>query len=703
MTRTTLRGLLGLVALLVLALVSGCASSQPPAPTPDPFASVAERSDQAFHQGLEAYAQGQYRDAQTAFEQAKLLSPSDDPRIDNMLDRTRAALAPTATPVPPMPTSVPPTPTVAPVTQSTATPDADLGRRYFGQVTLAVVPGRDADAVAATTFFFQDQLGLQIDGLKQHLRLPLELRVFNADTGQLVASVKSDDASPTPIAPTPQAAPSLDQAVAAAAAGAAVPSPSPSPATVDAHLVRFYDSWIWYHQGGETPGHYRLELYGNGVLTNTFDYSVSATSLPAPATPTAATAEATETTTVPAEPTATPEAVPPAPPAAPEVAPPPPTTPPAPRSVPVVAAPAAPAVTVAPTTTPQPTLQPSPTPVPTPAHAYTTPLGGLPAGLDVNDRSGQFYLADASGVIWTADAAVGQERPSLATPIHVDGSAPADLAVDQTTGNLFVASRTCSCIIVLNRAGQRLTTIPLGTPPGDLRLDSDLGLLSVVLPAQQAVAEIFVRNGQVVGTIGGLSQISSLALDPLRHTLYATQLTGELDAIDPVASRLTARWTLSTAGLSSVATARGLVYAVNPATHELAVLDPAASALSTYHLSQEPAAVAASEATGAVYVLSSRASTMLQIDPTDGTELGRVTLGDRSGRASAQLPTSQLQTLHPRLVLDAQDESLFASLPEAGTLASLTNDEFPTLAREIPYVASAPITAATSSTDQEDQ
>src|SRR5690348_13213243 len=198
MTRL-LRALVGFGALIAVVLVaSGCASSgQAPAPTPDPFAGLADRSDQAFRQGLEAYGQGQYRDALTAFEQARTLSPTADPRIEQMIERTKSAMAPTPTAVPPTPTDVPasPTPTAIPVAMSHDKPDTDLGQRYFGNVSLAVVPGKDSDAPAATQFFFQDQVGLHVEALKQHLRLPFSLRVFNSDTSQLVAQVSSDEAS----------------------------------------------------------------------------------------------------------------------------------------------------------------------------------------------------------------------------------------------------------------------------------------------------------------------------------------------------------------------------------------------------------------------------------------------------------------------------------------------------------------------------
>src|ERR1700730_2508563 len=93
----TLRALIGIGAALVLAVVaSGCANNAPPAPPPDPFAGLADRSDLAYRQGLEAYGQGLYRDALTSFEQARLLSPTVDPRIDQMIERRRELAPPTA-------------------------------------------------------------------------------------------------------------------------------------------------------------------------------------------------------------------------------------------------------------------------------------------------------------------------------------------------------------------------------------------------------------------------------------------------------------------------------------------------------------------------------------------------------------------------------------------------------------------------------
>jgi DNA-binding beta-propeller fold protein YncE len=665
-----LRGLLSIGAVLVLAvLASGCVGGQAPAPTPDPFAGLADRSDQAFREGLEAYGQGQYRDALTAFERARILSPSGDAHIDQMIERSRAALAPTPTPVPPTPTSVPVAPTPTPVAMSSQTADTALGLRYFGQVNLVMVPGRDADAPAATQFFFQDQIGLRVDGLKQHLRLPFTLRVFDTDAGRLIAEVQSEDApnaaAPASVVsrPTVGAKPSnpdefMRQTILSQKAADAGAAATPGAAAAAPRLARFWDTYVWYHQGGEQPGRYRAELYANGILTNSFDYTVGTEPIPAP------------------QPTL--EPTPKVAPVSEEVPPPAPQV--VEKAKPAQSAPApAPA---APLATAVPTAIPSPTPAPTPAKAGATTIGGLPAGLDVNPNDGRVFIADGSGVIWTTDP----QRPSkLNRPINVD-HLPVDLGIDQNTGFVFVSARNEPAVLVLDSNGQRLSTIPMPVAPGDLQVDSQLGLVFVVLPERQALGVIDGRAGRLLRTIPGLPQITSLALDPERHSLYATHLGGQLTVIDASSNQVTARMTLTGVGLASVATSRGLVYAVNTATHELAVVEPMSQGVIRYLLSAEPAAVAASEASGAVYVLASRPNTILRLDPSDGTEVGRVTLPDRSGRFGTVVDQADFHGLRARIVVNRADESLYVTLPEAGSLSIVGSDLFPGLVHDIPWV-----------------
>jgi len=649
-TSRAARALLGVGAAIVLALAaSGCASSSPVAtPTPDPFSGLAERSDQAFREGLDAYGDGKFREALAAFDRARLLSPSTDPRIEQMMDRTRAAMAPTATPVPPTATSVPAVPTATPVALSTQFPDTDLGQRYFGQVSLTVVPSKDAaratTAAPATQFFYQDQIGLRIDALTQRPRLPLMLRVFNADASRLVAEVRSDEIS------------------AATPAARAVATPTAATQTT-AKMTRFLDDFVWYHEGGEEPGRYRLELYANGTLTNTFDYVVGTVPVP---TPTAVPTPAVEATALPK---------------IDDAPPPPPVVNLPPKPAPAPAAPAAPAAPVPPaepTPVPHPPAAPA---TPTPGTAGASVIGGVPAGLDVSLPNNRVLIADASGVVWTSD----QSKLSFNRPFNLD-RLPVDLGVDQSTGNVFVSVRTQPAVLVLDSSGRLLKSITLPGLPGDLQVDSELGLLYVALPEQQALGLIDMRAGRLIRTVDGMPQVTSMSIDPERHVLYASHLGGQVTSVDVVSAQVTGRVAATGPGLSGVAASRGVAYAVNTATHELAVVDTVAQGVTRFALRDEPAAIAASEETGVVYVLASKPNAILRIDPTDGSELGRVNLLERSGRFGMKSGQGDFQGLRPRMLLNRYDESVYVTLPEAGTLSVVPQDQFP----QLTYAISTP-------------
>ncbi len=118
------RGVLLSLGVVVWLGASACASEPAAVATPDAFSTVNERARQQYDQGLALYQAGRYRDAWEAFHQAQLLSPSADPRIAEMLERSAAELTPTATPVietTPQPTVLSPTsvPTVLPTANAT--------------------------------------------------------------------------------------------------------------------------------------------------------------------------------------------------------------------------------------------------------------------------------------------------------------------------------------------------------------------------------------------------------------------------------------------------------------------------------------------------------------------------------------------------------------------------------------------------------
>jgi hypothetical protein len=129
----------------------------------------------------------------------------------------------------------------------------------------------------------------------------------------------------------------------------------------------------------------------------------------------------------------------------------------------------------------------------------------------------------------------------------------------------------------------------------------------------------------------------------------------------------------------------------------LAVIEPVGLSVSKYVLPAEPAAVAASEGSGSVYVLASRPNTILRIDPVDGTQVGAVILPDRSGRFGVGLvDQGNFQGLRARMVLNPADESLYVTLPEAGSLSVVPTSLFPPLAQDIRWVETpdAPVFAS---------
>jgi DNA-binding beta-propeller fold protein YncE len=219
-----------LVFIGSLAVVlAGCSGQAAPTATPDLFSNVAQESDQAYAQGMELYQAGRFAEAQTAFNRARLLSPNPDARIEEMIQRTNQRLTPSPTAAPATDT---PTPEPSPLAINSATPSVDFGTAYFGRSFLSVVPGRSGAAVPMTRFSTQDQLGLYIEKLDERLHLAFSLRVFDSDSGAVVANTGSDA------------------------------------------VQRIVDDFVWYHTGGEPLGRFHLELYAGDVLANTVDYVV---------------------------------------------------------------------------------------------------------------------------------------------------------------------------------------------------------------------------------------------------------------------------------------------------------------------------------------------------------------------------------------------------------------------------------------------
>ncbi len=465
-----LRRLELLGAICLTFALTGC-SGQSASPAPaDPFATVAQQADAAYTQGMDLYEQGRTRDALDAFQRARLLSPSDDPRIDDMIQRLSAALTPTPRPLPP--TQIP---------------------------KVTPVPNTPVPTAAPTVIH-----------------------------------------APQPLAPIP------------------VPTPPPAPG-----------------------------------------------------------------------PTLVPE----------------------------------------PTAAPLPTPAPLPIPVPAPTRssvtAVTTVVSAGPAALDTLDATDQLFIADRSGLVWT----VVHGQPALERPYTVSGT-PVGLAADPATGRLYVAVRgQPPSVVVLDAAtGQQLASAPLPGNPGDVRLDSSLGLLFVLVPDHEALVTLDVRDLKVVGSTSGLAQVTGIALDENTHMLYLSQLNGQLAVVDGQTGTVAEQLSLTGDGLSGIAFAYGRVLAVNSPGRELVEINVSTAEVSRMSLAAEPESIVVGPQSGAVYVLDRATNAIVKLDPGDGSELGRASVGDGTAASASRLQPDALW-LRPRMVVSAIGERIYVIDPQAAMLA----------------------------------
>jgi DNA-binding beta-propeller fold protein YncE len=449
------------------------------------------------------YGQGRLREALDAFDRARVLSPTHDPRIEGMLSQTRAQLTPSPTPVPPAST-----PTLEPTAfaEAFATPSEDLGAAYFGQVFLTVAPGPNVVPAPMTEFFGRDQLAIFIELLDQRWRLPFILRIVDLDGRRVVAELGSDAASA-------------------------------------ATAVRFSDKLVWYHQGGEAPGRYQAQLYAGDVLTHRFNYVVGSIPL---AMPTPVPIAATPFVQPPIEqPQTTPT---PQPQTAPALNQPLAAAPPAPLSQ-AARAPVLPT----PTAVPPRIIRMSNPPAaldfePSSNRLYvadTTGLvwaldgaepelspplsaGGEPTGLAADERTGRLYIPlRSSATVVVVDAATGQRLGTVSLPAE-----PGDMRMDPALDRLYVLLPQTHALAVVDLNTLKITRVVTDLPDvSGIALDSDSHLLFI----SHTDGELSIFEGQSASLAARLrlTDVGLSAVAAAREHAYAINTPGhELIVVD---------------------------------------------------------------------------------------------------------------------------------------------------------------------------
>jgi DNA-binding beta-propeller fold protein YncE len=97
-------------------------------------------------------------------------------------------------------------------------------------------------------------------------------------------------------------------------------------------------------------------------------------------------------------------------------------------------------------------------------------------------------------------------------------------------------------------------------------------------------------------------------------------------------------------------------------------VDPSSADVNPIALAGEPASIAVGPGSGSVYVLDATTNAIVKIEPSDGTEIGRVPVRDLSVGISSGLRPDALW-LRPRMVVSTIDQRVYVIEPEAATLA----------------------------------
>ena len=307
-----------------------------------------------------------------------------------------------------------------------------------------------------------------------------------------------------------------------------------------------------------------------------------------------------------------------------------------------------------------PVLAPAATPTPVPIPIRTVKMASPPIAVAAEHASTRTYVLDGTGLVWILE----DGEPSLNPPV-TSAPEPSGLAVDERSNRMYVGTSSGPMVVVLqNPGGQRVGTVPLSSPPGEVQLDTERRVLYVLLPQENALAVVNIDTLSIDHVVTQLTQVTGMSLDPDSHTVYMSHSDGELSMLDADTATITERLRLSDAGLAGLAIVHGQVYAIDPGSRELVGFDPGTHEVSRVSLADEPVAVAAGPNTGAVFLLTAQPASIVRIDPATGTELGRLLLPD-----SASPPNT--------MIVSPVDETVYVASSSGKTLAVIRPESFP--------------------------
>jgi YVTN family beta-propeller protein len=275
------------------------------------------------------------------------------------------------------------------------------------------------------------------------------------------------------------------------------------------------------------------------------------------------------------------------------------------------------------------------------AQSFTAAVGvqGTPLAVAVNPTTGQIYVANnGSGSV----TVIGGAGENVVATIPV-GTTPSAIAVDALTNTIYVANSGSSSVSVISGATNAvIATVTVGTTPSAIAVDPLAGVVYVANSGANNLSVIAEATNTVSATVMAGTNPVAVAVNPQKHVIYvANKGSGNVTVISGASNTVSATVAAGTNPVSvSVDPLTNQIYVANNASNNVTLIAGATNATTTITdpNATGPVAVAVDSVTGNAYVANSTSNNVTEI--ATGTN-ATTTIADPNATAPAAVAVDQ--------------------------------------------------------------
>ena len=268
----------------------------------------------------------------------------------------------------------------------------------------------------------------------------------------------------------------------------------------------------------------------------------------------------------------------------------------------------------------------------------TVNVGAYPSGIAVNPSTGNVYVTDNGN----KNVSVIDATNKVATTIHV-GNGPMGVAVNPSTGDVYVVNNNDNTVSVISGStGKIVDTIPVGNAPEGVAVDNSTNTVYVVNSNDNTVSVISGSTNRVIATINVGNGPMGVGVNPSTNKVYvADNMDGNVSVIDGSTNKVAANITTGTSPVAvAVNPTTGLVYVADNVDNVITVISGSTNKVTgSVAVGTGPGAVAVDPVTNAVFVANFNDNTVSVIDGSTNQVTSTIPVGS-SPDAIAVNPTT---------------------------------------------------------------